>query len=115
MSDSYQAVYDAVRSRIQGADVGDVLREAARQSFDLSYVLPQIAQSIHCAVDELREQTTRPSVLYRPSLAIDGDKWRALYGKDLMEGVAGFGDSPGEAMADFDKAWIAKSPVAKCA
>jgi hypothetical protein len=47
----------------------------------------------------------RPSVLYRPMLSIDGDKWCALYGANLMEGVAGFGESPETAMADFDRAW----------
>ncbi|MCW0104448.1 hypothetical protein [Burkholderia pseudomallei] len=34
--------------------------------------------------------------------------WCALYGPNLMEGVCGFGDSPAEAMADFDKNWLAK-------
>ncbi len=49
-----------------------------------------------------------PSVLFRPTLSIDGDQWCALYGSNLQEGVAGFGDSPEEAMADFDKSWRAK-------
>lgn len=47
----------------------------------------------------------RPSVLYRPSLSIDGDQWCVLYGKDLQSGVAGFGESPAKAMEDFDKVW----------
>ena len=47
----------------------------------------------------------RPSVLYRPSLCIDGDQWCVLYGKDLQSGVAGFGESPAKAMEDFDKVW----------
>ena len=46
-----------------------------------------------------------PSVLYRPTLTADGDKWCALYGADLASGVAGFGDTPAEAMHEFDKAW----------
>lgn len=50
----------------------------------------------------------RPSYLYRPKLSIDGNKWCALYGEDLQHGVAGFGDSPAEAYADFDKAWYRK-------
>ena len=48
---------------------------------------------------------TRPSVMYRPSLSPDGDQWCALYGENLQEGVAGFGRTPAEAMADFDQAW----------
>lgn len=31
----------------------------------------------------------------------DGAQWCALFGKDLQEGIAGFGDTPDEARADF--------------
>lgn len=55
----------------------------------------------YCAAADAR----RPSVLYRPALTADGTKWCALYGEDLASGVAGFGDTPAEAMYDFDKAW----------
>lgn len=47
----------------------------------------------------------RPSVLFRPALSIDGNKWCALYGDNLQDGVAGFGDSPDAAMRDFDTRW----------
>ena len=50
----------------------------------------------------------RPSVLFKPKLSRDGDQWCALLGDDLQSGVAGFGDSPAEAMLDFDKSWNAK-------
>lgn len=50
----------------------------------------------------------RPSAIYRPSISIDGNKWCALYGDNLQDGVAGFGDSPAEAMTAFDKAWAEK-------
>ncbi len=49
-----------------------------------------------------------PSVLYRPRLMADGTKWCALYGDNLQEGVAGFGDTPAEAMHEFDKAWASQ-------
>lgn len=49
----------------------------------------------------------RPSAIYRPRLSIDGNQWCALYGDNLQDGVAGFGASPGAAMADFDRAWNA--------
>lgn len=57
----------------------------------------------------------RPSVLYRPSLYPDGDQWCALYGANLQEGVAGFGDTPAAAMAAFDVAWQSapSAPVAR--
>ena len=32
----------------------------------------------------------------------------ALYGENLQDGVAGFGDSPALAMADFDLQWEKK-------
>ncbi len=58
----------------------------------------------------------RPSVLYRPALMVDGTKWCALYGENLAEGVAGFGDTPAEAMHEFDKAWVSeKTPAARFA
>ncbi len=49
----------------------------------------------------------RPFVQLRPRLFIDGDRWCALYGANLMEGVAGFGDSPEHAAWDFDRAFCA--------
>jgi hypothetical protein len=55
----------------------------------------------------------RPSVLFKPSVMPDGDQWCALYGENLMEGVCGFGDTPEQAMDDFDKNWHEqKTPVA---
>ena len=49
-----------------------------------------------------------PSVVWKPRLFIDGNQWCALFGDNLQDGVAGFGDSPAAAMWDFDKAWGAK-------
>ena len=48
----------------------------------------------------------RPSVLMRPELTRDGNQYCALYGVNLHEGCAGFGDTPAEAMTAFDKAWL---------
>lgn len=61
----------------------------------------------------IQSAMTAPHVLYKPTLTPDGDKWCALYGDDLQVGVAGFGDTPEEAMAEFDKAWCTgKTPAA---
>lgn len=46
--------------------------------------------------------------LLRPAVSIDGNKWCVLYGEDLQNGVAGFGDSPYLAMLDFNAAWQRK-------
>lgn len=53
------------------------------------------------------EETMRPSIMLRDCIKImpDGDMWCVLFGKDLQEGVAGFGKSPDLAMRDFDKSW----------
>ena len=64
----------------------------------------QIKEIIRQAVTEYE----RPSAIFRPKLFIDGDKWCALYGENLQDGVAGFGDSPAGAMWDFDIAMLLK-------
>jgi len=50
-----------------------------------------------------RAALTAPHVLMKPRIFPDGDSWCALYGEDLMMGVAGFGASPEEACAAFDE------------
>lgn len=107
--DSYQAVYDAVRSKIGRVDSADVLASAAREAFDISYARALLQEQIGMVGNEM----VRPSVLYRPSVAPDGNKWCALYGADLVEGIAGFGDTPDDAMRDFDQNWFKQqTPVA---
>lgn len=73
---------------------------------------------MHDAVAELGDALTRvvdleqrPSVLFRPKLVQDGNAWIAMYG-DLPTGCVGTGASPQEAMAAFDKAWLAKADPA---
>lgn len=65
------------------------------------------AEMAKAAIDDAAQAASRPSVLYRPSLSIDGNQWCALYGENLQDGVAGFGSSPANAMADFDRNWWA--------
>ena len=97
----YQAIYDAVRSRIGSTDVGAAVSEAARQVFDISFTRDILQQEFYAVAAEMM----RPSVLFRPTLMADGDSWCALLGDDLQVGVAGFGDTPAAAMAAFDKAF----------
>lgn len=82
MNNSYDAIYNAVAN-------------------ELSAVRPHLQQEVYVVSGELQ----RPSVLFRPSIHPDGNHWCALYGKDLHDGVAGFGDTPDAAMRDFDKNW----------
>lgn len=56
-----------------------------------------------------------PSLVWRPRLFVDGDQWCALYGENLQDGVAGFGDTPDKAMRNFDLNWYEQKPgSAKC-
>lgn len=78
------------------------------------------AESICFAAERVKDRMIeyistmdRPSNILRPTLNIDGDRWCALYGKDLQQGVAGFGKSPAEAYNDFDKAWWETLPEVK--
>lgn len=64
--------------------------------------------AVQCMAQEIGARSTSPHVLMRPNLSIDGDNWCALYGDNLQDGVAGFGNSPADAMADFDKNWNAE-------
>ena len=104
MSDNYQAVYDAVRSRIQGVDMG----QAAAEFFgrmDFSYTIMQLQHHVAEMASNVAAEYSRPSVVYRPVLSMDGDQWCLLYGVDLASGIAGFGDTPEKAAQDFDNAW----------
>ena len=101
MSDNYQAIYDAVRSRISNGNIGESVAEVARNSFDISHEKYLLQEQISITGYE----ATRPSVLYRPDLIKDGNAWLAIYG-DLPTGCVGSGCSPYEAMADFDKQWL---------
>lgn len=107
MSDTYQPIYDAVRSSLRNTDVGASVYEAIRLGCDASHAIVMIRQDFCIAASEMQ----KPSVLYRPSLSIDGDQWCALYGENLQDGVAGFGKSAYAAMLDFDKNWHANLTV----
>lgn len=90
MSENYDAIYHAV-------------------SNELSIVRPLLFQEIQAVSFEIQ----RPSVLYRPTIEPDGNQWCALYGANLHDGVAGFGDTPEAAMRDFDKHWREERRPAK--
>ncbi len=57
------------------------------------------------AVVETCASIQAPSVIYRPAIVKDGNQWCVLYGKNLQEGIAGFGDTPAQACQAFDVAW----------
>lgn len=103
--ESYQAIYDAVRSRISNGDIGYAIETAIRDA-NISHYVERSMSAVQLAAAEYE----RPSVLFRPKLSIDGDQWCALYGENLQDGVAGFGDSPAKAMYDFDRQFQKELP-----
>lgn len=86
--------------------MGDVLDSELQHVVMNAYVYA--AEGAGAAIKDAASQYTLPSVMFRPRLSIDGNEWCALYGDNLQDGVAGFGDSPADAMWDFDKNWSAK-------
>lgn len=56
--------------------------------------------------EEFHRQAARPFYLLRPRVFPDGNQWCALYGDNLQEGVAGFGDTPAKAAHQFDVKWF---------
>lgn len=110
MSDSYQAIYDATRSRISNGDIGRAVESVLREA-NLSHYVERAFYDAGLLITEAVAQHKRPCVLFRPSLSIDGNKYCALYGSNLMDGIAGFGDSAEEALADFDLNFAKKLPA----
>lgn len=86
MSDTYRALFDAANLQLGG----------------LSFITQHIQQEVYAVSSAM----TAPHVLMRPGIGLDGNQWCALYGDNLQDGVAGFGDTPALAMAAFDKAWL---------
>lgn len=62
-------------------------------------------QAFYMAEDVERERI-RPFFLLRPRMFPDGNQWCALYGDNIQEGVAAFGDTPAKAAVQFDIEWL---------
>lgn len=71
----------------------------------------RLNEAAHNAYVASIDNVQRAAFLSRPSVMLglvpepDGGKWSVLYGSNIQEGICGFGDTPDEAMADFDRAW----------
>lgn len=107
--ETYQPIFDAVRSAMGHPDVSGTILSALRDAFDVSWLKAQAQEALTIVSQEWQ----RPSVLMRPALTLDGSSWCALYGENLQDGVAGFGASPAAACVDFDRAWVASLAKAK--
>lgn len=102
--DTYQPIYDAVRSRLSNGDIGQAVQSVMREA-NLAHYVECAATLIGYEATKAAEAYAAPSAIYRPALTIDGNQWCALYGENLQDGVAGFGDTPAAAMLAFDHAW----------
>jgi len=99
--DTYQPIYDAVRSGITSFDGQSLIDRIAVNFVDISHHLEIVKQEFLNAAFEMQ----RPSVIFKPKISRDGDQWCVLLGDDLQIGVAGFGSTPDEAVRNFDKQW----------
>ena len=48
--------------------------------------------------------------ILKPKIFVDGGQWCVLFGDNLQDGIAGFGDTPRKAVWAFNKAWDAPLP-----
>lgn len=103
--DNYQAVYDAVRSKISGCDIGNSVETVMRDMNLTHYFM--------VGVQEVVAEYTRPFVVLRPSMSLDGNMYCFLYGPNIQEGIAGFGSTAASASHDFDKNWFKQELKAK--
>lgn len=57
-------------------------------------------------IRRMQDCITSPCFAFKPKLSIDGNQFCFLLGDDLQSGLAGFGDTPAKAAADFDKNFL---------
>jgi hypothetical protein len=105
MMETYQPIYDAVRSRLSNGDIGRAVTEAVHAA-NISHYVESAATLMVYEVANVMKAYATPSAIYRPTIRLDGTEWCALYGENLQDGVAGFGTTPEAAMLDFDRAWV---------
>lgn len=105
MSDTYQAIFDAVRSRISAAHPGQILEQYLSSCFDSSW-----QNHAANAFSEFAYAATRPSSYLPVKVLRDGNAWCCSLhwpkDSDLMEQLVAFGDTPDKACLEFDKIWL---------
>ena len=75
---------------------------------DSNMAMSEIARAVDCMRYDFLCATaawSTPTAIMRPTVEPDGNMWCALYGKNIQEGVAGFGETPQKACEDFDRNW----------
>ena len=59
----------------------------------------------------VEKQEYQKFAMLKPKVLIDGNQWCVLYGENIQDGVAGFGDTLYLAILDFNKAFV--TPIKK--
>lgn len=110
MNDSYQAIYEAARSRIGRCDTASIVEIAAMNAFDGN----QWQMHAIACFDGIGHEHQRPSSRLSIKMFRDGNQWCcALYWpeeRDMRQQLVAFGDTPEKATQAFDKAWIGEQP-----
>lgn len=113
--DTYQPIYDAVRTALRNTDVGAAVQEAFRMA-NLDFYITQASQTIQQVAWEVRDEQIRPSILFKPTLirregdVPKGSEWCVTLG-ETGRSFNAYGPTPDAAMRAFDKAWVAKDAV----
>jgi len=63
----------------------------------------RVLESQEIVNTQLRQQETMLVSMLKPKFGVDGNQYYYLYGDNLQEGIAGFGDSAYHAMLDFNR------------
>lgn len=68
------------------------------------FKIEQLPRNLKEDVEQyLEEHPTSPAARLRPQMAVKRNVWLAFIGPQLQEGAAGIGDSPCEALEDFNR------------
>ena len=105
MSDNYQAIYDAIRSRFSNFDSTGLI-DSITSKFDISWTMSRLEATIKDSVTEAAEYSR--FAMLKPTLLLDGNMWCYLLGDNLQVGIAGFGETPFLAIIDWNKAFHKK-------
>lgn len=106
-------LYNDTKRMLSVADLLDLDEVSEEQEIGEHYALVSQVQAPEDKVlDNVVKVLSSPHAVFKPKVYPDGNQWCALYGDDLMMGVCGFGDTPAEACADFDKNWKTQTLLA---
>ncbi len=76
----------------------DIQRQIASDAMHQNFLTGEHARMI------LSEQND-PYLLMKARLSKDGDQFCFLYGENIQEGIAGFGETPAKAALAFNREW----------